>query len=76
MCIGITGLPLKQSFLNNRLQVVVINGHSSAWIPVLAGVQQGLILGPLFFLIYTNDLTEGISSTGKLFVLFFLLSMT
>ena len=76
MCIGITGLPLKQSFLNNRLQVVVINGHSSAWTPVLAGVQQGLILGPLFFLIYTNDLTEGISSTGKLFVLFFLLSMT
>ena len=34
--IGITGLPLKliQSFLNNRLQNVVLNGQSSAWTPM------------------------------------------
>ena len=66
---GITGLPLKliQSFLNDRLQRVVLNDQTSAWTPVLAGVLQGSILGPLFFLIYTNDLTKDIQSTAKLF---------
>ena len=66
---GITGPPLKliQSFLNNRLQRVVLNGQNSSWTTVFAGVLQGSDLGPLFFLVYVNDLTEGISSTTKLF---------
>ena len=67
--LGITGPPLKliQSFNNNRLQRVVLNGQNSSWTPVFAGVPQGSVLGPLFFLIYINDLAEGISSTTKLF---------
>ena len=56
-------LPLINSFLNNRFQRVILNGQSSNWLPVKAGVLQGSILGSLFFLVYINDLSEKITST-------------
>ena len=61
-------LKLIQSFLSNKFQRILLNGQTSKWLPVKAGVPQGSILGSLFFLIYINDLPENIESTVKLFV--------
>ena len=53
-------------FLKNRKQRVVLNGQTSSWTNVFASVPQGSF-GPLFFLIYINDLSDDLSSNPKLF---------
>ena len=60
-------LKLFESFLGNRYQRVVLNGQGSSWTNVKAVLPQGSILGPLFFLIYINDLSENIKSAVKFF---------
>ena len=66
---GVSGelLSLIQSFLKDRKQRTVLNGQSSSWGDISAGVPQGSILGPLFFLVYINDLTADLKCNVKLF---------
>ena len=66
---GIDGnlINLFKDFLYFRKQRVVLNGQFSDWKPIQAGVPQGSILGPLFFLIYVNDISDRLQSEVKLF---------
>ena len=66
---GISGklLNILVNFLNNSKQRVVLNGQSSNWVDVKAGVPQGSITRPWLFLIYINDLPEGLITNAKLF---------
>ena len=53
--------------MSDRYQRVVLNGQTSNWNKIKAGVPQGSILGPLFFLIYINDLPSELRCSAKLF---------
>ena len=56
-----------QDFLKERKKRVVLNGQVSKWKNINTGVPQLSILAPLLFLIYINDLTEGLTTNAKLF---------
>jgi hypothetical protein len=56
-----------RSYLIGRKQRVIIDGQSSDWRQIEAGVPQGSVLGPLLFFIYVNDITTNLQSNSFLY---------
>ena len=61
---GVEGdsLLLIKNYLKNRKQRVVLNSQKSEWRKINSGFPQRSVLGLFLFLIYINDLPDGIIS--------------
>ena len=64
---GIKNLELEwfKSYLNNGEEVCIVNGKTSSAKKIMFRVLQGLILGPLLFLLYINHLPECLDKTSS-----------
>ena len=65
--IGSELLNLFKDYLQEHQRRVILNGQSSSWEAIKSGVPQGSVFEPLLFLVYINDLSDGLISTCKIF---------
>ena len=47
-----------KAYLTGRRQCVRVNDTTSEFLPVISGVPQGSLLGPLFYIIFINDMFD------------------
>ena len=66
---GIKGHTLAwiSSWIQGRTQCLVVNGEQSAPSVVKSGVPQGMVLGPLMFLLFISDIVDNVQSMARLF---------
>ena len=61
--VGLSVMPICTKFLANFWHRVVVAVSAREWIPIISGMPQGSVLGPLLFILYTSEMFELVENT-------------